>query len=58
MKVLAEGKGKLFTDPDPDKAREFFQKKSRAMTDKRMTVQEAVKKFIHNSYSLHLYICF
>lgn len=48
MKVLAEGKGKLFTDPDPDKAREFFQKKSRAMTDKRMTVQEAVKKFIHN----------
>ncbi|MCU0820912.1 MAG: CoA transferase subunit A [Spirochaetes bacterium] len=48
MKVLAEGTGKLFTDPDPDKAREFYAKKSRAMTDKRTTAKEAVKKFIHS----------
>ena len=33
-------------DSDPDRAREDFQKKSRAMTDKRMTVKEAVEKFI------------
>lgn len=46
MKVLEEGSNVLFMDPDPDKAREFFQKKSRAMTDKRTTVKEAVEKFI------------
>ena len=36
MNVLEEGKGPLFTDPDPDKAREFFKKKSRKMTSKVM----------------------
>ena len=46
MRVLEEGNNVLFMDPDPDKAREFFQKKSRAMTDKRTTVKEAVEKFI------------
>ncbi len=46
MKVLEEGSNPLFMDPDPDKAREFFAKKSRAMTDKRMTEKEAVEKFI------------
>lgn len=46
MKILAEGKNPLFMDPDPDKARAFFKTKSRAMTDKRMTVKEAVEKFI------------
>jgi len=46
MHVLEEGKGPLFMDPDPDKARAFFATKSRAMTDKRMTVKEAVEKFI------------
>ena len=46
MKVFEEGKNPLFMDSDPDKAREDFQKKSRAMTDKRMTVKEAVEKFI------------
>ncbi len=38
MKVLEEGVGPLFMDPDPDKARAFFREKSRAMVDKRMTV--------------------
>ncbi|MBC7294490.1 MAG: CoA transferase subunit A, partial [Thermoleophilia bacterium] len=37
MKVLDEGVNPIFTDPDPDNAREFFRQKSRAMTDKRMT---------------------
>ena len=48
MKVVEEGTNELFMDPDPDKARSFFQKKSRAMTDKRTTVKEAVEKFIPN----------
>jgi glutaconate CoA-transferase subunit A len=46
MKVLEEGINELFMDPDPDKAREIFQQKSRAMIDKRATVKEAVDKFI------------
>ncbi len=46
MKVLEQGVNPLFMDPDPDNAREFFQKKSRAMTDKRMTEKEAVERFI------------
>jgi glutaconate CoA-transferase subunit A len=46
MTVLEEGRNVLFMDPDPDKAREIFQKKSRAMTDKRMTVKGAVDKYI------------
>ena len=29
-------------DPDPDKARAFFKNKSRALTDKIMSVKEAV----------------
>ena len=36
--VLEEGKGRLFTDPDPDKAREFFRSKSRKMTNKVMSL--------------------
>jgi glutaconate CoA-transferase subunit A len=46
MKVLDEGIGPLFMDPDPDKAREFFRTKSRAMVDKRMSAKEAVERFI------------
>jgi glutaconate CoA-transferase, subunit A len=48
MEVLDQGVNPIFTDPDPDKAREFFRQKSRAMTDKRMTAKEAVEKFIHD----------
>ena len=40
--------GELFMPPDVDSAREFFRQKSRAMTDKRMTVREAVERFIHD----------
>jgi len=46
MKIVDQGSSPLFMDPDPDKARLFFQKKSRAMTDKRMTEKEAVERFI------------
>lgn len=40
-------RGELFSTPDVDEARAFFAQKSRAMTDKRMTVAEAVRRFIH-----------
>jgi glutaconate CoA-transferase subunit A len=48
MKVFEEGENVLFMDPDPNKAREVFQKKSRAMSDKRTTVKEAVEKYIQD----------
>ena len=46
MKVLEEGVNPLFMDPDPDRAREFFRQKTRAMVDKRMTEHEAVERFV------------
>jgi glutaconate CoA-transferase subunit A len=46
MEVLDQGVNQIFTDPDPDKVREFFRKKPRAMVDKRMTEKEAVERFI------------
>ncbi|HOO90049.1 MAG TPA: CoA-transferase [Syntrophales bacterium] len=48
MDVIEEGKGGLFTDPDPDKARAFFRKKSRKMENKLMMLKEAVEKFVHD----------
>ncbi|HUV51873.1 MAG TPA: CoA-transferase [Dehalococcoidia bacterium] len=48
MIVLEEGKGRLFTDPDPDRAREFFKKKSRKMQSKVMNLKEAIAKFVHD----------
>jgi glutaconate CoA-transferase subunit A len=48
MEVLDQGVNPIFTDPDPDKARDFFRQKSRAMVDKRMTDKEAVEKFVHD----------
>ncbi len=48
MVVLQEGKGRLFTDPDPDKAREFFRKKSRKMTGKLMSLKKAIEEFVHD----------
>lgn len=46
MKVLAEGSGPIFSSPDPDQAREFFAAKPRAQVDKRISVEEAVDRFI------------
>ena len=48
MKVLEEGKGRLFTDPDPDKAREFFRNKSRKLENKLMPLKTAIEKFVHD----------
>ncbi len=46
LQVMAQGVGPLFSDPDPDEARSFFAAKSHAMVDKRMSVKEAVERFI------------
>jgi len=48
MVVIEEGRGRLFTDPDPDKARAFFRKKSRKMENKLMSLKSAVEKFVHD----------
>ena len=48
MRVLAQGKGKLFSDPDPDHARSFFAGKRREMVDKRMPLQESVSRFVED----------
>lgn len=48
MNSLQQGVGPLFMDPDPDKARAFFRTKSRALTDKAMSVREAVAKFVND----------
>ena len=38
----------LFLPPDVDQTRRFFSEKFRALIDKRMTVSEAVIRFIHD----------
>jgi len=42
------GKGPLFLHPDPDAARAFFRTKKVALTDKVMSVREAVSRFAHD----------
>lgn len=46
MKIIEKGEGPLFTDPDPDKARAHFRKKTRAMVNKVTAATEAVKRLI------------
>ncbi|MDQ5987310.1 MAG: Acyl CoA:acetate/3-ketoacid CoA transferase, alpha subunit [Syntrophus sp. SKADARSKE-3] len=48
MEVIDQGIGKIFTDPDPDKARAFFRKKSRKLESKLMSVKEAVEKYVYD----------
>jgi len=48
MVELASGTGPLFMSPDPDEARAFFRKKSRALTNKVMSVKEAVARFVRD----------
>ncbi|MDP8257378.1 MAG: CoA-transferase [Candidatus Alcyoniella australis] len=48
MKELFEGQGPLFTDPDPDHAREHFRKKERGLVNKLMPVKQAVEQLIHD----------
>lgn len=44
--LLRSGSNELFTDPDPDAAREFFRTKSRAMVNKVTTAREAVSTLL------------
>ena len=46
MNEPIRGKGRLFSDPDPDRARAFFRKKSRTQTSKLTTVSEAVRRLV------------
>ena len=46
--VKVASQGKLFSPPDVDAARAFFAQKSRAMTDKRMSVTDAVSQLIQD----------
>ena len=48
MQVLQEGSGELFTNPDPDEARRFFREKDTSLRNKVMTVEAAVRTFIHD----------
>ena len=48
IKTVEEPLGELFMPPDVDGARAFFRQKPRTMIDKRMSVQAAVEKFIHD----------
>jgi len=48
MKAFSAGQGPLFTSPDPEIARAFFRGKSRAQTNKVMTVAEAVSRFVRD----------
>jgi len=42
------GEGRLFADPDPEAARAFFRTKTRALTNKVMSVRDAVTRFVHD----------
>jgi glutaconate CoA-transferase subunit A len=52
--VIDQGCGKIFTDPDADKAREFFRTKNRKLESKLMSVKEAVEKYVHDGEYLTL----
>ena len=46
MQPLAQGEGVLYADPSVNRAREFFRHKPRALTDKVMSVKDAVSRFL------------
>jgi len=46
--IIYQGSGELFTDPDPDHAREIFQQKSRKMVSKLMPLKNAIELFVHD----------
>ena len=54
VKIFEEGVGRVFTDPDADKARAFFRGKNRKLDDKLTTVKEAVARFVHDGEYLVL----
>jgi len=48
MEIIDQGKGELFTDPDPDKARDFYRTKSREMKKKVMGLKDAIAEYVHD----------
>ena len=54
MNVIREGKGELFTDVDPDHAREIFRQKPRKMVNKVMQLTKAIETFVHDGDYLGL----
>lgn len=48
MEVIEQGKGMLFSNPDPDAARAFFRTKSRKAENKLMDLSEAIAGFVHD----------
>ena len=48
MKLVDEGQGKLFTNPDPDKARAFFRTKSRRREEKAMELKDAIAEYVND----------
>jgi glutaconate CoA-transferase subunit A len=48
MEVLQSGLGELIQPPDMDAFREWNRKKSKVMTDKRMTEAEAIGRFLYD----------
>jgi glutaconate CoA-transferase, subunit A len=48
MQSLTHGDGPLFADPSADRARAFFAAKPRALTDKVVSVTDAVRFLIHD----------
>src|SRR5262245_27462565 len=45
---IPQHEGRLFTSPDPDAAREVFAAQPRALADKRMSVREAVSRYVRD----------
>src|SRR5262245_29083629 len=48
MDTLPQGDGALFADPSADRARQFFATKPRSLTDKLTTVEDAVRRLVHD----------
>ncbi len=48
LTTLNKSQGELYSNPDVDCAREFFRAKPREMTNKLMSVSEAVHRFVHD----------
>ena len=48
MNTVDQGRGELFSNPDPDKLRSHFKSKNRKMVNKVMNLNDAASKFVHD----------